>query len=465
MNIKSLISELDNDPAISEVEFEGFLVWQSIRYLILQHCIDISSGLDSIAPVTKPPKFTLMKSLVYALLKNPFFGPKRPVLAFHTVTSDIQNDNGYYFNRIVDYFLEEDPAIWKIEEPKGFTHPTPMQYPSYSKLSLDVLTEGLYRLTLLFKKRQANLARTISRQLIRRITSKQSMTGILLDNDRLESQIAKSILKFKPNYYIYRQLYKVKQITKIIVEDGHYGGDKASIIKAAKDMGIVVFEPQHGFLNEKHPAYNYGSHIVGNKRYGSYVPDQLLSYGDFWAKLVNVPNNVYVLGNPHLEKSISNIQVHADRNKILVLGSGVTVKETNDLLAELLKYKTTDTVVSYRPHPIESASLTNRYGKQIDAGVIIDSEPLYKSLAEAKIVIGELTTALFEATALSKPVYLFHSSYTQAYLSPEFDVFESFTIEGVESMLNKTHQSNYPQDYFWCMGWQSQFKKLNAQYS
>jgi hypothetical protein len=260
-------------------------------------------------------------------------------------------------------------------------------------------------------------------------------------------------------YFIYKRLFKYKKIKKIIIEDGYYGSDKALIIKAARDNNILVIEPQHGFVNENHPSYNYGTQILKNINFKEYYPNFFLSYGEFWSNSVNLPNKTINIGNPHLEKSYKNVVKFVSENKVLVIGSGVTIKETNDLLLKLVDTLPKGYALYYRPHPQESKDFLSRYKDAFMNGVLLDNEELYNSLAKSEIIIGELTTVIFEATVLNKKIYLYNSSYTKAYYNERIKYFNFLDFNNI-THIYKDCKSEYNHEYYWSMGWENAFKKL-----
>jgi hypothetical protein len=59
---------------------------------------------------------------------------------------------------------------------------------------------------------------------------------------------------------------------------------KENLVAAAKDLGIPVFELQHGFVSEEHPWYKMSGEVNATNEY--LLPTALLTYGSYWDELL-----------------------------------------------------------------------------------------------------------------------------------------------------------------------------------
>lgn len=462
MKVSEIIDVLDNSEDIIKVKFNGFLVWPTIRYIVIQYLINNINKLDD-ANTSNVKLFSLKNifGVIRSIIKCPFWGPKKSIIFFNTASSNVKDFQGLYFNRIINYFHLYNPQdSWVIENPIGFNHLVPHKQLPYSRLSLNLYSEIAVNCIFLFDKQNSFEARDLISDIFKNINKVLIPFELKIDDEKLENSLVKSILRMKSIYVSYQKLFKMKKNKIIVIEDGYYGLEKSTIIKAAKDLNIRVIEPQHGFINENHPAYNYGKQIHKEVEYKKYLPDVLLCYGEFWAKSINIPNEKYVIGNPHLEESLQLLIEPTVINKILVIGSGVTVKETNCLLNELLLIKPTDFEIYYRPHPQESSQVSLRYNDLIRSGIKIDVKELYHSLAESKIIIGELSTVTFEAVALKKKVFLFHSSYTKAYLTNHIKYLKNISMDNVSTIFENYTLSEEAKNYYWKNDWKRSYSQL-----
>ena len=76
----------------------------------------------------------------------------------------------------------------------------------------------------------------------------------------------------------------------LIKEEACYGGaDNACAILAARNLGMVSAEYQHGAVSSGHNAYNFAPAISSAKSYRKTLPDYFLAYGSWWAAQINAP--------------------------------------------------------------------------------------------------------------------------------------------------------------------------------
>ncbi|MBB1193876.1 hypothetical protein DNC80_09400 [Flavobacterium sp. SOK18b] len=396
------------------------------------------------------------------MVNSPIFAPKKTTVIFNTNTSNILDSTGKYYNRICDYFYEKDlKNTFFIEEPTGFKHFKSRRHSNYySKLSFSIFIEIYGKILKIIEKSKTKQSAQIVDEIILEINEILSSKNLSIDSDKLKSALIRRIILIKPTYCLYMFFFKLKRVKNIYIEDGYYGLDKSIIIKAAKDLKIKVFEPQHGFVNKLHPAYNFGTEILKNASLKSYYPDYFLCYGEFWKNNINVFNETILFGNPHLEKTIKEKTNFKVKKQILVIGSGVTIIETNLLLKSLLKYKFEGYEIVYRPHPLESENINSRYSENIKLGIKIDKKDLYDSLIESEIIVGELSTVIFEALAFRKTVYLFNSSYTKTYIDKNIKFFKLFSLDNIESIFDKQTFDNDSIEYYWKQNWEQSYKKI-----
>jgi hypothetical protein len=118
--------------------------------------------------------------------------------------------------------------------------------------------------------------------------------------------------------------------------------------------------------------------------------------------------------------------------------------------------------IVFRPHPSESKSVVDRYKPALDQGVTVSTNSaLYADISSASIIVGELSTALFEALAFhNKRCFLLWSSFTKSYLDHPMDMqtIDNATVgkifEEREAQTNEGMGS-----YFWETNWESRFQE------
>jgi hypothetical protein len=114
---------------------------------------------------------------------------------------------------------------------------------------------------------------------------------------------------------------------------------------------------------------------------------------------------------------------------VLVLGDGIETDLYVGLarrVAALLDRH--DLQVVFRPHPLERARVRQTFGDRID-DIPIDMQPnIYDSFVQAKAVISEVSTGLFEAIGLAQKVFIWDTAKARfAYPSHPFQGFRDAT--------------------------------------
>src|SRR5690606_22245415 len=114
---------------------------------------------------------------------------------------------------------------------------------------------------------------------------------------------------------------------------------------------IPIAEPQHGWVGESHAAYNFGKAFFGSEL-EQYLPDYLLTFGEFWSEGLRTPSLQVPIGKPYLEM-MAKTHPATTRDQILVTSS---IYKTEDLVRLALAIRDgtpRDITVAVRPHPRE----------------------------------------------------------------------------------------------------------------
>lgn len=467
MDVKKMIDDIEKDEHLMTYEYKGVAIWPVIRFYVLQKLIEKLCSLDSLKAGSKnESKWSIIKMIVFSITENPFFTKKRDVVFFNTSTSNIRLQDGRFFNRICDYL---DQCIGfpsaMIEEPMGFLHARPrIKKEVFSKLPIFFIVDLRVSISRYF----GNPFKGIEPQLNALFSELENNLKDVVKPGELDSvlkEIKTPLIRVVYKAPLYLKLYKWllrKTCEKLVIlEDGYYGLDKATLTKAAKELNLTVIEPQHGFVSSKHPAYSFGDGICKNTTLKKYFPDVFLAYGEFWKNTVKLPNKAVVIGNPHLSTFIDKYSCLPVGKKILVIGSGISVYETKDLLMRIVGNSRAEGFDIYlRPHPLEGPFIAEKYADVIEKGVFVDADDLYFSIASSEIVISELSTVLFEAVAFKKNIRLFNSKYTQTYMVDEIRYFRPFDLTSVDSIFEEQEFVQEAVDYYWNFEWKSNLQRL-----
>ncbi|WP_168626447.1 MULTISPECIES: hypothetical protein [unclassified Cryobacterium] len=207
----------------------------------------------------------------------------------------------------------------------------------------------------------------------------------------------------------------------VIMEDASYGG-RAALIAMLKARGILVVEPQHGWIGPTHGAYNFGA-AMRDPQLLVTLPDEVLTFGEYWSSGIRHPGRAIAIGKPHLESMAAKAEQWNERPSEVLLVSSVSFpEETIEFARSLRRALPPEWVVRFRPHPSERAVLSSRYGRMLaEPGLHVDDNAdVYESLSTARAVVGTASTVLFEALAMGCQVFVRDSPYTDYYVGDLF---------------------------------------------
>ncbi|MDQ0725943.1 hypothetical protein [Microbacterium sp. W4I20] len=196
-----------------------------------------------------------------------------------------------------------------------------------------------------------------------------------------------------------------------------YNGEAVGVFK---DAGAYVVEPQHGWIGPSHAAYNYGR-AFEDASLRRALPDELLTFGEFWSEGLRLPAKTTAIGKPHLEE-VARSAPSVRRRQLLVISSRADPEETDRFVTELRGALHEAWSVVFRPHPAESAAVAERYPAiAAHSGIAIDRNPdVYDSLAETRAVVGVASTVLFEAAAFGCEVIARENSFASTIVGDAF---------------------------------------------
>lgn len=454
----TLINVLESDPhVLSFVTEDRLPIWFLARYDVMLSVLNKNNGLSLTSSGRVYPK-SLFKTVIFALKKSPLFLKKNKIIFFNSGVTNVKNSEGKYFNRVTDHFFFalKDKAVL-IEDTSHGEHLLPRVHDKvYSHLSLILLSKVFGKMVRI-RRQQFEAINSLVSYLCQALAEHQ------IDFDRAEVQniITTNVTSFLRKRKFYQAFIRMKCPKVIFLEDASYGS-RSHIILAAKKYNIPVIELQHGFVNEEHIAYRLGKGIVEKEEWSKmFYPDAFFAYGKFWKESINIPSKVISIGNPYLEEQIK--QLHPEQKAvksktILYLSSAVAFSEAIDFLTRLKPLADEHHhKIFFRLHPLELSVAEKRYASLRELGINFSENPsLYQDFSEADIVIGELSTALFEAMVLKdKKQYLFMSSYTKSYFNDKIQI-EQIDIESMDHIFKKEYARKM--NFFWEENWRENFE-------
>ena len=276
----------------------------------------------------------------------------------------------------------------------------------------------------------------------------------------LHNSLTKSIQRAPYLVSHYEELIKSFGIKLLLVEGGMYSS-YIPIIVGAKNAGAITAEYQHGSVFPGHDAYNFADTILESETCRKVFPDYFLSYGEWWHDQFNAPVQKVAIGNPHLTEFLNtNLKTQQiKKNEILILSDGINtekyIKLAKDIKSSL---NNASLVVKLRLHPLEIS-----FRSSIDKSIAFDKEAnFYKSASHAKLVIGEVSTGLFEALKFADHVIIW-SSKRSRFGFPTFPLPSFEKVSEVIHFLNlsKSSTDDYPNlNMLWKENWKETYKNF-----
>lgn len=371
----------------------------------------------------------------------------------------IKRENNTY-DRIGGYFADydENDCLY-INELKNFKFPENLVH---KNLYFNFVP---YRF-LLFKKHLSSYkkAKSLASYVLRKaVKASFELINWVPDDKRfqiLQNSLAKSIQRLPYLVSHYEELIKSFGIKLLLVEGGMYSS-YIPIIVGAKNGGAITAEYQHGSVFPGHDAYNFADTILESETCRKIFPDYFLSYGEWWHEQFNAPVKKVAIGNPHLTEfsnTKSKVQ-QIKKNEILILSDGINTEKYIQLAKDIkLSLTNSDLIVKLRLHPMEVKCKSS-----IDQSIMIDKEAnFYKSASYAKLVIGEVSTGLFEALKFAEHVIIWSSKRSRF-------GFQSFPLPSFEKVSEVIHFLNSPKsntpDYpnlnmLWKENWKESYKNF-----
>lgn len=454
-----IAKENESDLTSYKFNYDNIMMWPLVRYLVYSGAINKEQGLDSASVFnTKKSIFSKIKYYIDTILKSPYRLSQTDIIYFSPAILNIKKDT-IYINRIYDHYAQQQTDKSAIlEEAFNNRYFFPRSFPHAYAKGLIILKSMLKSKLSVKKVNQHEIDPFV-------VKLKESFgeyveegTYKLIENNLL------FISKILPSLHSeYIKFFKKTKPKVIFVNCASYGSE-SYLLKWAKQQGIATAEIQHGLITGGCPAYNYPEKVLCDKEYRNYLPDYLLTFGDYWAEGSNLPSEKVIIGNPQFDVKIEKEMCHSFK-RILILSDGNNRKFLSDIVTQLCHKLDKTYKVVLRLHPSEKEKLHSYWQGQAkrEDMLEIDCNPnIYDSFVESHVIVGGFSFALFEALYFNKPVYVKKSSILDLYKinHKSFNYFND--IEELKSLI--CTDSVFPSDNvnhrFWADNWRENFERF-----
>ena len=259
-----------------------------------------------------------------------------------------------------------------------------------------------------------------------------------------------------------KNLFKKLSPKVIFVRAASYGGFISIMLKTAKENGIITGEFQHGNIYKSHMAYNYGDSMFKSEKYKKYLPDYILTFGDYWKDQIKIPSKKISIGNPHFYESIKKYKdIKEQKNTILIISQGDIVdkfsKIAQYLSKELKNYK-----IVFKLHPGE-VPFENRYKelykyRNIE---IIKSGDIYENIVLCENIIACFSTSIYESLGFNKKLFILDNDMSKKKIPEEIGFRFKDNEEIKDLILNTTERDiNCDLEYYFNSNWEDNYKRF-----
>lgn len=325
----------------------------------------------------------------------------------------------------VDYFYSSDNSGLekRLKDPDKYWIPFEMfitdELQKMSKKPIKYLTKKIIALYEKKEFRDAFVYQGIQMWSTLEILFKALMAKIYLPNYILTIEAAKLLLtQVRPKSIF------------LPYETGVYA---MAFIVAAEELGIKTIGIQHGIIHKGHFDYSIDNLRTKTSSIGCPIPTYLLVFGEFYRKLLvetfSYPSDrVITVGNPAYEsvqteimdsrrqKILLDVGLDPSKKTVLVATSGHQAKYGRGdydvlivkALSESLAQMGSDIQVLVKVHPIEDATEYLKIVKEKNAPnlTVIVEYPIQQLIAICDVFISVLSTTIFEAMVMNKPVII-----------------------------------------------------------
>jgi len=409
-------------------------LWPQVRYAIAMALERLDIDLVPVVSAASGNKWLRLASALAPSRGDVRLPGRRREVAFLVGGSTVACAPQGLRNWLVGDFVDAMPDRSVILQ--WMPRPSPPERPAFRPtLALDpLLTRAAARARLAPLSSQAEAAvRRIVTELVHRVDARltddhaATISDAAIAQERLRPHVERS----------FGHVMDRVQPRLVLMEDAAYGW-WASLIALMKARGIRVVEPQHGWIGPSHAAYNYGA-AAQRPELSVTIPDELLTFGDYWSRGVRFPGLVTAIGKANIEEmTASAVPMEQRPLEILVVSSTSDPEGLSDLTIALVDCLPAAWTVRFRPHPAERAAVAAIYPRLLTrAGVVIDhNADVADSLRAARAVVGVSSTVLYEAVAMGCRVFAIASPMAPYYVGGLFGEL----IEGALGVRRVAHE-------------------------
>lgn len=446
MVVDELVQFEENSEVLSfRFDYKNMLIWPYIRQLLFRTITDNELGI--IYAREKSEKSFNWKHY----WKYNSFNLKSSDVMFIRPDAGYIKENGKYIDRVVgDYmdlvdncarFLQYNNKL-DISELNG-------------NVKSDVFIKKIIEYEACFREKPLEEDNNIDKMLqyLKEKLPFKVEEGIYIS---LKKKLQKVISEFPYYYKYYGHLMDIVKPKIVFCNCAMYGNP---LIKVLNDRKIVTAEFQHGYIGRGHDTYNYAKKVAENKEYKTYMPQFFLTYGEYWTREILVPSQVKVIGNPIVSRNIEeSIKKKKDvcKNQILLIAT-IQYELYVKFVREMLKYLPKEYTIVIKLHPLFVKD--KEYFEEFFDNERVSfrgKENIYDCINESQYIIGDTSTALYEAAALGKTIFIMDGLRTRILTSKNLGIWVNSGKE-ISDFLLKNACVKGEENIYFCMEWRKKY--------
>lgn len=391
------IKDADNKKSIYEVKIGKWSIWPLIRYYISMHFLSAKNG-------TKRRRFFpyfygMLKALSITFFHNLFMPkPQNYDYIFFYDRRQLQEGSNVLYGNFIEKFLQNEKVLL-IEYSTYFSsRNTQIDKNTYSYFPTVFF---IYFVSLFLSK--ISFFRSRAEEVL-------SQLDIGFSEDEKKFLIKKNafhIACFCLNKKIFKNRINRKNVKAIFLSN--FNG-KLAEVAAARELGVQVFELQHGIFGPKDPDYSLTYEASPYKKFTP-LPDKILVYGEAWANLLLMngywrDDQIEAVGSAAIEncRTVTHVE---NSQTILFIMQPFLVDFSYCFLSDLLQDSFKDVRICIKFHPLDDDKeefIQHKFKKLGDNIEIYDSNHnVYNLVKRSKLILGYSSTVLFEGVMTGVP--------------------------------------------------------------
>lgn len=443
------------------LQIKGINFWHIIRMAIFEQIQEKKENVGAAHPdhdhvMSSREKMSYgIKFLINSVIRHPFFRFAKKKDYFIVCVPRKVRYQGKYICTSIEPALEILEGQYNyLERPESFVH---IKDPKRKCLAYSDYMELKRLINLKTKKYfMSGQEHSIVDEIIRHLNATLDMQ---LDRETIYGCVNEYLTGYFTYYHEYQKLFR-RLKPKYVLETTHYETAKMSLNKVAHEHGIKVYELQHGVMNVQYdvPAVD------------DYMPDTLLTFGDYWNGTTSYPGKMVPVGNPHLEECVKEWKTTTTKEipTVLFLSGGPIAKPMAKLALDMEQYckeRNIKVRLLFKLHPNEYQTWRELHPQLQDSSIeVIDNNErdLYYYFSISTHQIGVSSTALYEGLAFNLTTIIY-KAYRYEMMLDLVQACYAHLAENLEEVMEFVlgkEEKKQELQYFWKMNARENLKEV-----